>query len=221
MAGYHPSPSFGPAPGQRGQTVPFQYPTPQNLEYAYATPSQSANISAFEQNTAALTPGVEYNARPFPFNPTGTNSGAPLPIYGGSDPSTIYQRPVWAPQAKPPGIPTPLESSTTDIVPGQGPFALQSGSVPEGGTELLATRSRQQAVDGELSEGEYEEDNVEGISGPARREAGSYNGYRADRGRPSNGTANQQQSGFEKMTPIPLTGIVALRSVYLYVAKRI
>lgn len=221
MAGYPPPPSFGPAPGQRGQAVPFQYPTPQNAEYAYSRPSQSANISAFEQNAAALAPGLEYNARPPPFNPTARNSRAPhLPIYGGLDHSALYQPPVWASQANPAGILNSLESSTTGVVSGQGPFALQSASMPQESAEPSATRSRLQAAEeGELSEGEFEEENAEGISGPARREAGSYNDYRKDRGRPSNGTVNQRQSNFEKMTPVPLTGTKALLSVCMHVAK--
>ncbi|OBT77637.1 hypothetical protein VF21_03710 [Pseudogymnoascus sp. 05NY08] len=209
MAGYPPPPSFGPAPGQRGQAVPFQYPTPQNTEYAYARPFQSTNMSAFEQNAATLTPELEYNARPPPFNPTGRNSGPPsLPIYGGMDPSALYQIPAWASQANPHGIPNPLESSTTGVVSGQGPFALQPESMPQGRAGLSATRPGLHAAEeGELSEGEYEEDSVEGIPGPARGEAGIYNNYRKDRGQPSNGTLNQRLRSFEMdmMTHVPLT----------------
>ncbi|ELR04898.1 hypothetical protein GMDG_00157 [Pseudogymnoascus destructans 20631-21] len=205
MAGYPPPPSFGPAPGQRGQAVPFQYSTPQNTEYAYARPSQSTNMSAFEQNATALAPGLEYNARPPPFNPIARNSGAPpLPIYGGMDPSALYQIPVWATQANLHEIQNPLESSTVDVVSGQGLFAMQPESVAQGRAGPSAIRPGLHAVEeGELSEGEYEENNVEGIPGPARGEAGSYNDYRKERRRPSNGTLNQRQSSFEKMTIDP------------------
>lgn len=221
MAGYPPPPSFGPAPGQRGQAVPFQYTTPQNAEYAYARPSQSTNISAFDQNAATLAPGLEYNARPPPFNPTARNSGAPpLPIYGGLDPSALYQRPVWTAQTNTPGIPNPLESSRTGVISGQGPFAFQSESMPQGSAGQSAARSRPQAAEeGELSEGEYEEGNVEGVLEPARGDAGSYNDYRKNRGRPSNGTVNQRHNSFDNMTPVPLTGTVALLSVCMHVAK--
>lgn len=221
MAGYPPPPSFGPAPGQRGQAVPFQYPTPQNTEYAYPRPSEFANISAFDRNTATLAPGLEYNVRPPPFNPTAQNSGAPpLPIYGGLDPSALYQRPVWAAQANPPGISNPVGPSTAGVIYGQGPFALRPEPNPQGGTEPAATHSRPQATEeGELSEGEYEEDNAEGISRPTRRDGRSYNGHRKDRGQSSNGTVNQRQSSFEKMTPVPLTGTAALLSVCMHVAK--
>ncbi|OBT65429.1 hypothetical protein VE03_06045 [Pseudogymnoascus sp. 23342-1-I1] len=206
MAGYPPPPSFGPAPGQ-SQAVPFQYPTPQNAEYAYPIPSEFANISAFEQNAATLALGPEYNTRPPPFNPTFRNSGAPpLPIYGGLDPSALYQRPVWAAQTIPPGISNPLDPSRAGVVSAQGSFVLQSESMPQGAAEPPATRSRAQAAEeGELSEGEYEEDNADGISMPARGQARSYNDYRKDHGRPSSGIANQRQSSFEKMAPVPLT----------------
>ncbi|OBU01827.2 hypothetical protein VE01_00549 [Pseudogymnoascus verrucosus] len=207
MAGYPPPPSFGPAPGQRGQAVPFQYSTPQNTEYAYARPSQSTNMSAFERNATTLAPGLEYNARPPPFNLIARNSGAPpLPIYGGIDPSALYQMPVWATQVNPHGVQNPLESSTVDVVSGQGPFALQPESAAQGRAGPSATRPGLHAAEeGELSEGEYKENSVEGIPGPARGATGSYNDYRKDRGRPSNGTSNQRQSSFEKMTPVPLT----------------
>lgn len=221
MAGYPPPPSFGPAPGQRGQAVPFQYLTPQNTEYAYARPSQSTNMSAFEQNATTLAPGREYNARPPPFNPIARNSGAPpLPIYGGMNPSALYQMPVWTTQANPHGIQNPLESSTRGIVSGQGPLALQPESVVQAGAGPSATRPGLHAAEeGELSEGEYEENNVEGIPGPARGAAESYNDHPKDRGRPSNGTLNQRQSSFEKMTPVPLTGTFPLLFVCMHVAE--
>ncbi|KFY60236.1 hypothetical protein V497_03766 [Pseudogymnoascus sp. VKM F-4516 (FW-969)] len=206
MAGYPPPPSFGPAPGQRGQAVPFQYPTPQNAEYAYARPSQSLNMSAFGQNAAALAPGVEYNARPPSFNPTARNSGAPpLPIYGGLDPSALYQRPMWGAQANSPVISNPLESSTTGVFSGQGPFVLQPELRPQGSADQSTTRPGLQAVEeGELSEGEYEEEDTEVVSGPSQGGAGDYNDYRTDHGRPSHGTINQRQSSVEKKTPVPL-----------------
>ncbi|KFY33917.1 hypothetical protein V494_07215 [Pseudogymnoascus sp. VKM F-4513 (FW-928)] len=207
MAGYPPPPSFGPAPGQRGQAVPFQYPTPQNPEYAYARPSQSTNMSAFEQNAANLAPGFEYNAMPPPFNPPARNSGAPpLPVYGGFDPSALYQIPLWAAQGNPPGVSNPLQPSTMGVVSGQGPFALQSESMQQNTAEASATRARTQAAEeGELSEGEYEEDNVEGIAGSPRGGAVDYNDYRKSRPGPSNGALNQRQSSFERMAPDPLT----------------
>lgn len=219
MAGYPPPPSFGPAPGQRGQAGPFQYPTPQNAEYPYARPPQSANMSAFEQNAAALAPGLEYNTRP-PFNPTPQNfGGPPLPIYAGSDPNALYQRPVWAGQANPSGTQNPLESSATGVISGQGPFDLKSKPMTQGRVEPSATRPGPQAVEeGELSEGEYEEDNAEIIPGSARGEPESYNHYRKDSGQPSNGTVNRHNS-FEKITPAPLTGTVALLPVCMHVAK--
>lgn len=222
MAGYPPPPSFGPAPGQRGQAVPFQYPTPQNAEYAYARPSQSSNMSAFGQNAAALAPGLGYNARPPPFTPTTRNSGAPpLPIYGGLDPSALYQRPAWATQANPPWISNPLESSTTGVVSNQGAFALQPELMPQGSADPSTSRPGLQAVEkGELSEGEYEEENTEVNPGPSQGAAGDYNDYPKDQGRPSNGTISQRQNSFERMTPVPLVGTFALHSVCMHIAKQ-
>jgi hypothetical protein len=221
MEGYPPPPSFGPAPGQRSQALPFQYTTAQNVEYAYDRPSQSANISAFEQNAATLAPGFEYNTRPPPFNQTARAFGVPpLPIYGGLDPSALHQSPMWAAQTKPPGIPSPLEYSTTNIGPGQRHFVMQPESIPQRSAELTATRPGPRAVEeGELSEGEYEEVNVRGIAESARGETRRYNDYQPNRGQPSNGTGNQRQSSFEKMTPIPLTGTSVLLSVCIYVSK--
>lgn len=178
-------------------------------------------MSAFERNATTLAPGLEYNARPPPFNLIARNSGAPpLPIYGGIDPSALYQMPVWATQVNPHGVQNPLESSTVDVVSGQGPFALQPESAAQGRAGPSATRPGLHAAEeGELSEGEYKENSVEGIPGPARGATGSYNDYRKDRGRPSNGTSNQRQSSFEKMTPVPLTGTFPLLFVCMHVAK--
>lgn len=86
--------------------------------------------------------------------------------------------------------------------------------------EASATRARTQAAEeGELSEGEYEEDNVEGIAGSPRGGAVDYNDYRKSRPGPSNGALNQRQSSFERMAPDPLTGIVTLLSICMHVAK--
>lgn len=223
MAGYPPPPSYGPAPGQRGQALPFQYTTAQTIEYPYAIPSQSANISAFEQNAATL-PGFEFNTRPPPFNPTGQHPGVPppLPAYHGLDPNALRQNPMWAAPTRPPGVPASLESSTGGIGSVQSQIAMQPELVPQGSITSTAIHRGQQAVEeGELSEGEYEEADTRSIPGSGREKIGRYSGYMPNQTRHSNGTVNQQPNSFEKTTTIPPTGTYVLPFICVCVAKQI
>lgn len=224
MAGYPPPPSYGPAPGQRGQALPFQYTTAQNIEYPYAIPSQSANISAFEQNAATL-PGFEFNTRPHPFNPAGQPPGVlppPLPAYHGIDPIALRQHPMWAAPARPPGVPASLESSTGAIGSVQSHIAMQPELVPQGSIAPTAIHRGPQAVEeGELSEGEYEEANTGSIPGSEREKKGRYSGYIPTQTRHSNGIVNQRPNSFENTATIPPTGTYVLPFICVCVAKQI
>jgi hypothetical protein len=127
---------------------------------------------------------------------------------------------MWAAQTNPPVISNPLESSATGVFSGQGPFVLQPELRPQGSADQSTTRPGLQAVEeGELSEGEYEGEDTEVVSGPSQGGAGDYNDYRKDHGRPSHGTINQRQSSVEKKTPVPLVGTFALHSVCMHIAK--
>lgn len=172
MAGF-PAPFFPAAPGQTGRKHPSEYagPSAQGLkdDFPYDPNTFASNASAFEHNTNTLNPGFDFGANlGFPAQTPGFDYSAgfpapnpaavpfampPIPpMFGNSwDPRMQNSAPFWPVPTGAPDSMWPPAAVGSDALP----FPPLSALPP-----INAAPSTLPAVqeEGELSEGEYQEE---------------------------------------------------------------